>query len=459
MKKNAIYYFSLAAILAGSFSSCREADLGFSAEEIAYAATQRDYTNNFIAKYGEIDPNHTWGFDSPAPLTRAADAHGYYKVNRTRIADNDVLGFEMMQGNNLTTENFPYYKSSLPAEVTEDEAKYVCQYIYNHPDEGYVTDLYTTYFIQTVAKVQHNYTSKDKDHVVEIGCEKMDFLWVDQEHNNDFNGQMCGWKFVPTIEDGNCTAMTTTGDYKPLESLVVVSATTSPSFKESLSSGGEILNHYKYYQIEYNGKVGTYLAFDFSAAEPNHPVDGDGHYDDWVVKITDAHRASNRVFCEDLGSIHDWDFNDLVFDYTIESGYIYIDILAESGTIPLGADFDSNIIGVHTPIGAASGHKYLPKEATILQSYKFASSETDIRNLNFWALHNSTTQWNSGYDNHDENVNARWQIRNTSGCAPYMIQVPTTVDWPNEEVNIGDKYPYFKVWVGNQGNGHTEWWK
>lgn len=473
MKKTAYYYLSLAAIVAGGLVSCQDENQGFTQDEISYAATQRDYTKNFIAKYGEIDPNHTWGFGSSATRALEGDVHAYYKVNRGEIMRGVKTGFQT--GTEMTSTEFNFFKSSLPPEVTVDEAKYVCQYIYNHPEEGYEQELFTTYFVQSVAKVKHTYSYYDNNHSLhsDVGCSKMDYLHIDQEHNNDFNSSNCGWIFDPTIVDEKCTAMTPTGSYQPLEALVVRSKTTNPTYKDSWSGGtcdyspdGDhvIYGHALYYRVEWpvnSGKYGTYLAFDYASAGGEET--GDGHYDDWVVKITDAHRATNRVFCEDLGSIHDWDFNDLVFDYTIESGWVYIDVLAFSGTLPLGSNFADGdkklLIESHEPEGAEPGHAFLPKEAPILKSYKFESAYTDIQQFTFWAVHNSTSQWETSKDNHDIPVNARWAIRNQSGCAPYMIQVPTTVNWPDEEQEIGVKYPNFKKWVGNNGDGHTDWWK
>lgn len=57
------YFLSAAAVVA--MTACNEFDPGlgssvdFSDSELA---TLNEYTRNFVARYGKIDPNHTWGF-------------------------------------------------------------------------------------------------------------------------------------------------------------------------------------------------------------------------------------------------------------------------------------------------------------------------------------------------------------------------------------------------------------
>ncbi len=465
MKKTAYYYLSLAAIVAGGLVSCQDENQGFTQDEISYAATQRNYTKNFIAKYGEIDPNHTWGFDNNVTRAWSDDGHGYFKVNRQRIANGESEGFE----SNMGEEMFNYWKNTLPPAVEEDEALYVLKYVYNHPDEGDTRDIFSSYYMQAVGKVRHTYTYKDNNGYTQsvIGCGQMDYLNVDREHNLDYNGGNAGWTCTPVLNsDGVCTGFTNVSMSQPHDALVVKAATTSPSYKDSNDNGDKVFDHYRYYEIEYpegSGHFGTYLCFDYASykfdGEPKATnVEGDLHFDDWVVKIVDAHRVTNRVFCEDLGSIHDWDFNDLVFDYCIEAGVVNIDVLAFSGTLPLGSDFADGenhiLIDEHEPVGAESGHAFLPKVAPVLASYRFESAYTDIQQFAFWAVHNSTSQWETGKDNHDIPVNARWAIANFSGCAPCMIQVPTTVDWPDEGQDISDKYSKFSEYVTSGGNAH-----
>ena len=55
MKRLSIITLSLAAILAGSLSSCQEEVFGYNAKEI-------EYQTAFKKSFGTPDANHTWGF-------------------------------------------------------------------------------------------------------------------------------------------------------------------------------------------------------------------------------------------------------------------------------------------------------------------------------------------------------------------------------------------------------------
>lgn len=61
-----IKHLFLAAATLGVFAACSDYDPGMSEKVIDYTdeelATIQEYTANFVERYGEIDPNHTWGF-------------------------------------------------------------------------------------------------------------------------------------------------------------------------------------------------------------------------------------------------------------------------------------------------------------------------------------------------------------------------------------------------------------
>lgn len=78
MKKALFIYVSLAAIVAGSFASCQEEEMGFDYATIKHSVYDRD----FLKEFGDPAPNHQWGFDIAtsllninSPLTRTDEAY------------------------------------------------------------------------------------------------------------------------------------------------------------------------------------------------------------------------------------------------------------------------------------------------------------------------------------------------------------------------------------------------
>ena len=59
------HYLSAAAALA-MFAACSDYDPGMSNQAVDLTdveiETIKEYTENFVERYGEMDPNHTWGF-------------------------------------------------------------------------------------------------------------------------------------------------------------------------------------------------------------------------------------------------------------------------------------------------------------------------------------------------------------------------------------------------------------
>lgn len=99
MNKTSIYYFSLAAIAIGSLASCQDYE-PFDEETVREAATIKEFTKNFEARYGKIDPNHTWGFSEMQPFgtsvakTRSTDGAGLVRKDTENWTQVDNHGFK-----------------------------------------------------------------------------------------------------------------------------------------------------------------------------------------------------------------------------------------------------------------------------------------------------------------------------------------------------------------------------
>lgn len=156
--------------------------------------------------------------------------------------------------------------------VPEDEISFVLNYIKEHPDEGYdVCDL-TDYYIQNIGSSKANYDvyfmNGDQVHHSTniVGGNQMNYLVINGYHFDDYNATFGSF--------GRCTDM-------PL---------TDITYHDSYGDL-TIENAYKFYYIEYNGKVNLYLCFDYRTSKYDNgqmTFDGDGVYNDWVVKISPA---------------------------------------------------------------------------------------------------------------------------------------------------------------------------
>ncbi len=237
--------------------------------------------------------------------------------------------------------------------------------------------------------------------------------------------------------------------------------------------------HDKYILVHLVGSnySGWYLGMDFEGGgtNPNERVKADGVCNDWIVKICDAGQSMfnpARILCEDLGS-NDFDFNDVVFDVAAEvSGscaLATVTVKAVGGTIPVcityghSDDIEGNAFKkdgkfeLHELFGAAVGQPINVHANGGLESareiswkigfgknyaeadYNFPDEQLDIQKFNVLVQHSSKAEWLT-IRNYDEG---------NAVCAPQMICVPTTVDWPNESQPIVSKYPKFKEWVAN----------
>lgn len=154
--------------------------------------------------------------------------------------------------------------------VPQDEIDYVINYIKEHPDEGYDVCDWTNYYIQPIGSSKDSYhlnfmNGEQIHHSTDIvGGNQMDYLVIDGYHINDYNASWGSF--------GLCTNMS-------LENI---------TYHDSYANL-TIENAYKFYYIEYNGKVNVYLCFDYRTTKYDNGLlefDGDGVYNDWVVKLS-----------------------------------------------------------------------------------------------------------------------------------------------------------------------------
>ena len=202
MKK--FFGIGLLALLTTAYltSSCSRDDLSGSMIEDKKNA----FNDNFVAEYGEIDPNHDWGFglnSGTRAFTRAGGAFA------------DSVG-AYPKANHWTTDGFP------PPEPLTTSQKLRAQYYFqmnqitnpNRPDNGtkdfFMQQVYDGGTDPMAGKSPEKYPAADNNTLIESG-EHMDHLTAGPNHLHvyNFNNGTCSPN--PNVSDRDQTDVNDTG--------------------------------------------------------------------------------------------------------------------------------------------------------------------------------------------------------------------------------------------------------
>ena len=404
---------TMLTIVAGAamtISSCSSND---APEFDPNAETKWNFQTEFVKQFGEIASNQNWGFNSVGVYTMPSSTRTVIK------------------------QDMPAYQDYEPApDVTDDDINAVKKEFQNIPD-GYVSEQlnYTSFFVQQV--FMSNRTYKDGNGNDVVGSSKMNQLkvWKDNvtsEHANDFN-----------VQAGTTVLFVNAGTYKF-------------SYSNSIDSGKD----YDYYIVK---KVGDYyyVGFSFKAngQNPNEQVKGDNNYDDWIVRIVpanmlgDEEKNTQRIIVEDLGSIGDFDYNDLVFDAYVynKNGQTWakIKLLAAGGTLPVYICGCEENVEVHEKFGVPTTTMVNTNNGTVKKSHV----EFTIKLKNEVSSSFNANDIEVKVDNNGNVI----PLTSNVGKAPEKICVDNSFVWCDERVNVNSVYPKFSKYVSNPSI--NDWWK
>ena len=388
---------------------------------------QESYATAFVQTFTTPAQGHRWGFGT---TTRAHDVNGnlWYQnwerpVNVTD-AEKDVNG--------KVIQEFSKKRENVVNSIDIDWENYWVQQVYqssnSYPDgNGNQTGDIHTKMNKIIA---YNGNSKTE----EIYWPEHTFVTYDgyYEHVNNFND---GTNVTTYTDDITKEVFYGTTLMKDMG--VTPQGTPKFGYNNTVDSK----DHFEYIILEIEGAY--YVGFDFCASHPegqeankNMDVERDWIYNDWIVKISPAYpkaKENGRVFCEDLGTIGDFDFNDVVFDARIfNDGSIDITVLAAGGTLPISVAGTPITIGQMTNTGVNAGGTQKIHIDPVNGQPKYASI-IDIPIVV------------SG-DN-----NATYALNAPIGEAPQKICVPIGTPWVDEYENINKAFPKFTQWVGNEG--------
>ena len=188
---------------------------------------------------------------------------------------------------------------------------------------------------------------------------------------------------------------------------------------------------------------------------------GHGNVPDDYVPETPENGMEWIVACEDLGSIGDYDFNDIVFSVTYvpggENDTVVVHALAAGGTIPANVYVNNELIGeIHGLFGFDDTSKMINTLAEDLEDGSiFQGMVKKIIAPNFSISTADMGKIRIDIINGDGNV--KTAIAPTQGGAPQMICVPAPWKWPVEYTSIGAAYPKFGLWGAGYNTG-DDWY-
>ena len=195
--------------------------------------------------------------------TTMADASNI-QSRKSKAITAEAFAYYKVQDGNIPAE----YRDRIPASVTSEERAYVLDYIRQHPTEHSQDFEASNYFLQCIGSSYAYYTGNTLvDHNGAwhgvTGGNQMDYLVINGRHMNDYNAS-----------------------WGP-DALVVNLPFADPTYHDSWGDKDNT-KHDAWCLYTIPG-YGYYLCFDYRTAKNSGEYyDGDGVYNDWVIKLTPA---------------------------------------------------------------------------------------------------------------------------------------------------------------------------
>ena len=359
-------------------------------ENYAHKKKVMEYDAAFEQEFGKIAEGHNWGFDQTAGArTRGADVSSF-------------VGWEIPT--DLTSSKEGWSKS-LQAALENSTLTTI------NVD-------FKNYWLQHAAKAMHHKNMKKL-----------------QAYDSSANNGAGGWIDVINFKDGDNTVENKSYLNTKLKGTTLMkdmggSGDPANNNKMFRWLGSDNNYYYDYKFCQYNGMYFLGL-YNYISNKPDY----------WVIAIAQANKAEDelkeegRVLCEDMGTVGDFDFNDVVFDVQIfESGKIVIDIKAAGGTLPITVAGEAVALGEMTNTGVKDADK--TQQITI-------DAETAKTNKWFTIKDIPVVVYPAG----DSAI--PYELVAEPGKAPQKICTCRGVYWPDEYVSIKDAYVDFEDWVKN----------
>jgi len=381
------------------------------------------YSNAFVQQFGNIASNQTWGFGK-AKTSRS--------VSRGAVNDpSSLTGYAMPTNAAYVAEfnNFNKYVDAIYAKFKNaDKSQFLT--VQDLLDKGVNLENYY---------LQHVYKGKNKGNT---GAQHKDFQYL-----YAYNYKTGAYEEVLDFEKGKNNKEFYNGANVVVKGVTFMLDMGTPDEtkemmfawapKKGTDGGVSDARFSKYAILEIEGDY--YIGFDYTNVWNKKEYDFTGDFTGWIIRIAKAEPTTTpppadpiqaRIFCEDMGSIGDFDFNDVVFDAVAKTnGDIDITVLAS------GASYGISIDGVAVTMGKMTNTGV--KEAPV-QKFTIKAVNGQPKYANFGDIPITV---NPGGDALPYNLEA------PAGKAPQKICTYVGVDWADEYVSIERAYNGFKTWV------------
>lgn len=393
-------------LLAGaSFVACSK-DVAFDENAQKEAKAQAElqqkfsaYDSEFVKAFGSIAPDHKWGFDK----TRATETRG-----AVTNVPNDA--WEIPE--DLTSEKNGNFGNAIRARFEAGEGTTVCP-----------IDL-KNYWMQHIERPKM--TQGQKINKV-------------QAYDSSANNGQGGWVTVTNFVDGqNNGFFTVTQPNRSVKGTTLMENMGGGSKNGKFFRWGDEGNYEDDYKfITTDDGVFLGLKHTYTTGSKKDPT---YHTSYWVILLAPAEKANveeiveeGTVFCEDMGSIGDFDFNDVVFNAVIYStGRIEIEIVAAGGTLPIKVADELVALGKMKNTG--EGNKVNSQKISI-QPVNGKPKYNTIKDIPVEVIPGGDA--------------ASYLLGAGENGAPQKICIYRFTPWPDEYINIKDAYPSFETYVNS----------
>ena len=354
-----------------------------------------EYNQAFIKVFGTIAPGHKWGFDK----TRATKTRG--AVTNT---PNDA--WEIPE--DLTSEKNGNFGNAIRARFEAGEGTTVCP-----------IDL-KNYWMQHIERPKM--TQGQKINKV-------------QAYDSSANNGQGGWVTVTNFIDGqNNGFFTVTQPNRSVKGTTLMENMGGGSKNGKFFRWGDEGNYEDDYRF-ITTEDGVFLGL-----KHTYITGKKTNYSYWVILLAPAEKANveeiveeGTVFCEDMGSIGDFDFNDVVFNAVIYStGRIEIDIVAAGGKYPIKVADELVTLGQMKNTGV--GNKVNSQKISI-QPVNGKPKYNTIKDIPVEVIPGGGA--------------ASYLLGAGEDGAPQKICIYRFTPWPDEYINIKDAYPSFETYVNS----------
>lgn len=299
-----------AALVVGSFASCQDYE-PFDEATVAASVKAREFAANFVDRYGEPDPNHTWGFEE-TPLmslgtqTRSnangetVDTHTNmwidWNENEGRYKDDalalniDVPGWPNEDGyyytSNSSNCDLEHIEKNQPknptnyqpaGDITEYEVRYVSEWFRNNPNPRREELHLSDFFVQNVSvdydrmsypdgeKITHTTQAYGKkstitgtaDEYLDFALDYLHFMPIGADKNNKED-----WTHINNFNRGN--------------------SNISPNPLSTIKTDGQTNNHREIKYVYSSGTEDFACRPSFETTDPSAPMLGE-FIDSWVL--------------------------------------------------------------------------------------------------------------------------------------------------------------------------------